>query len=258
MDSWSGHPPHHSLPVVSEGKCSRAIGSSADCELPIFMNAATWMGQSSRGLIHLDGDESSSARLFLGMDNFNAGIERLSDEDLMAMIASGDVGAFGQFYDRHSAILFAVALRILDQAEEAEDALQDALTMVWERAALYNPAFGRPLSWAIILTRNKAIDFYRAGKRGREMIITGDGEIPDRPESTDSSSKRYEIDDDLHQVRQAVESLPKDQRIAIELAFFGGRTHSEVAAMTDAPLGTVKARIRRGMLTLKDGLEGRL
>lgn len=222
------------------------------------MNAATWIGLSSRGLIHPAEDDRSSARLFLGMDNFNAGIERLSDEDLMAMIASGDVGAFGQFYDRHSSILFAVALRILGQPEEAEDALQDALTMLWERAALYNPSFGRPLSWAITLTRNKAIDFYRARKRGLEMILTSDGELPDHPESTASSSNRHEIDDDLHQVRRAVESLPRDQRIAIELAFFGGRTHSEVAAMTNAPLGTVKARIRRGMLTLKDGLEGRL
>ncbi len=228
------------------------------CQLPFHMNAVTWSLLSVRGLDHLTLDERSPARPFLGMDNVNAGSQAMSDEDLFARIAEGDDHAFAQFYDRHSAVLFAVALRILNQTEEAEDALQDALTMLWERAALYNRALGRPLSWAIVLTRNKAIDLRRTRQRGPEILVTSDGDMPDHPDSTAPASNRHEIDDDLYQVRQAVASLPQEQRMAIELAFFGGRTHSEVAAMTNAPLGTVKARIRRGMLTLKDGLEGRL
>jgi RNA polymerase sigma-70 factor (ECF subfamily) len=146
----------------------------------------------------------------------------------------------------------------LEQNEEAEDALQEALTLLWERSSSYNASLGRPLSWAVALTRNKAIDRLRGRQRRSEWVSAMDVDIPEVPADqrpVDHSSQNL----DQHRLlRSALDGLPTDQRRAIELAFFSGLSHAEVAGAMNAPLGTIKARIRRGMLTLRDGLEGRL
>lgn len=181
-----------------------------------------------------------------------------SDEALLARIAEGDTEAFGAFYDRHSSALLGIAYRILEQNEEAEDALQEALTLLWERSSSYTASLGRPLSWAVALTRNKAIDRLRGRQRRLAWVSTTDGELPELPTDQRPIEPFIHDLDQQRLLRIALNELPTDQRRAIELAFFSGLTHAEVAKAVAAPLGTVKARIRRGMLALRDGLEGEL
>lgn len=181
----------------------------------------------------------------------------LSDAELMEDVAQGDVSAFAAFYDRHAPVLFSVALRILDDPHEAEDILQEAAVHLWERAPQYDAAFGKPLSWAIRLTRNQAIDRLRLRLRKShlhdaaaiEAGFTGETEPAAPPEAVTSETAVF--------VKSALKTLPTDQRQAIELAFFSGLTQTQIATRFAAPLGTVKARIRRGMLALRHILERR-
>ncbi len=165
--------------------------------------------------------------------------------------------AFAQLYDRHATRLFSLAVRILRDVHEAEDVLQEAFTKIWERATQYHAAAGQPLTWMLCLTRNKAID--RLRKRGRtpDAVVTSEDSsvllmnLPAEHVSVTGS-------DDAALVRSALGVLNAEQRQAIELAFFGGLTHTEIAAQLGEPTGTIKARIRRGMLLMRDILEGQL
>jgi RNA polymerase sigma-70 factor (ECF subfamily) len=186
-------------------------------------------------------------------------IAPVSDETLFACVAAGDAVAFATFYDRYEALWFTLALRILQDPVEAEDVLQDAAVLLWERAPQYDPSGGRPLSWCTTLVRNKAIDRLRANRRrgdlleraADEMVVIGRvDQIGSRPGA--SSGDAAEI------VRRTLHTLPAEQRQAIELAFFGGLTQTEIASQLGHPLGTVKARIRRGMIAMRDALEGAL
>ena len=183
----------------------------------------------------------------------------IADEALLARIAQGDAEAFAAFYDRHNALLFGIACRILQQESDAQDALQDACVLLWQRAALYNSSLGRPLSWAVTLVRNKSIDRLRSDhRRGAAVNRAAEdgGELPVSPASLGVPDAE-ESDSNLL-VHNALRTLPQEQQEALSLAFFGGLTHLELATQLGAPLGTVKARIRRGLLALRDALEGRL
>ena len=179
------------------------------------------------------------------------------DAELLAQTARGDTAAFAQLYDRHSTLLFSFVVRILRDEHDAEDVLQEAFTHIWERAAQYDAALGKPLSWMISLTRNKAIDRLRKRKRRAEVMMESAEEadillsIPDEGGATLAT-------DDAALVRRAMSALSPEQRRAIELAFFSGLTHMEIAEQLGEPAGTIKARIRRGMLTMRDVLEGQL
>lgn len=177
---------------------------------------------------------------------------RPSDDDaeLLARIAGGEAEAFAAFYDRHSALLFGMACRMLGDVHEAEDVLQDAAVLLWERAPLYNPMYGKPLSWAVTLLRNKAVDRIRAAKRKSSLHEAAAAE-PDPAAADPAPGLPSETASTL---RKALAELPDQQRQAINLAFFDGLTQQEIADRIGAPLGTVKARIRRGMLTLRDVL----
>jgi len=174
------------------------------------------------------------------------------DEDLVRRIALGDRIAFGEFYDRHHQTLFAVALRILANPASAEDVLQDVFIQVWERASQYDRGLGRPLGWAVVMTRNKAIDRLRARQRRSRLSERAAQESvePDVFTSSPGDEDRGE------HLRNALTILPSDQRSAIELAFFEGLSQTEIAERMHEPLGTIKARIRRGMLRLRDKLKG--
>ena len=180
------------------------------------------------------------------------------DSALFEQVRQGDAAAFAEFFDRHSQLLFNVALRVLGNLQDAEDALAEAAVLLWERAPVYDPMFGKPLSWAITLTRNKAIDRLRSRQRKasvHEAAATeagfGADTEPDAPQAAMTSETAAFL-------RTALEVLPPEQRRAIELAFFGGLTQLEISEQLGVPLGTVKARIRRGMLALRDALEGHL
>lgn len=193
----------------------------------------------------------------LGLNDMTA--EPTPDTELLQRIATGDVKAFAEFYDRHSTLLFSVAVKVLSDLHEAEEVLQDAVRLVWEKAPIYNPSLGKPSSWAVVITRNKAIDRLRVLQRKNEAIALLTAEA----ESEFATQRHSERGDVLaHEtgdlLRGALADLPPEQRLAIELAFFTGLSQAEVATQLGQPLGTIKARIRRGMLTMRDVLEEQL
>jgi RNA polymerase sigma-70 factor (ECF subfamily) len=185
--------------------------------------------------------------------------EEPPDRELMERISKGDALAFTEFYNRHSVLLFSIAAKVVGDLQEAQELLQDCARLVWERAPLYDPKLGKPLSWAVVLTRNKAIDRLRILQRESEAIakITERFAADYSTHSGKPPSEATENENDTF-LRQALTSLPAEQRMAIELAFFAGLSQTQVAAQLGQPLGTVKARIRRGMLAMREALEEHL
>jgi RNA polymerase sigma-70 factor (ECF subfamily) len=178
--------------------------------------------------------------------------------DLLRRISAGDRAAFTEFYDLHAALFFSVAVRILGDPKEAEDVIQDVFIQIWEKAGSFDPKLGKASTWGISFVRHKAIDRIRSAQRRFRLVedataqsVPQTAEVPNANESLCGRERAAAI-------RSAVTGLPREQRQAIELAFFGGLTQNEISEQLGEPLGTVKARIRRGMLKLREILEGRL
>jgi RNA polymerase sigma-70 factor, ECF subfamily len=180
------------------------------------------------------------------------------EAQLLARIARRDRQAFSQLYDRYSGILYATIFRVLNNADESNDVLQEVFVQIWDRAGAYDPALGKPFTWAMTLTRNKAIDRLRALKRRysfmEELTLEMEAETRHRP----FAGSELFSNDQSALVRAAVATLPLEQRQAIEMAFLGGLSQQEIAESLNQPLGTIKARIRRGMLRLREALKGLL
>lgn len=176
-----------------------------------------------------------------------------SQAQLLRRIATGDVEALSQFYDQTAAALFSVAVRLLDDPAEAEEVIQDVFVQIWEKAAVFDRTLGSAIHWALSITRHRAIDRLRARQRRARLI--------DELESTNVAEAALESHagrlggDETAIVRQALDDLPPDQKQALLMAFFEGKTHIEIAEILHEPLGTIKARIRRGMLKLRDSLQ---
>ena len=183
-------------------------------------------------------------------------MEELTDATLFSRVTQGDTAAFAAFYERHEARWFGLVMRIVSSQAEAEDVLQEAAVLVWERAGMYDATQGQPGAWAATVVRNKAIDRVRVGRRRGEAL----NRLAACEDCAGPMSPAAPVDtwgdDSADLVRQTLGLLPSEQRRAIEMAFFGGLTQSEISEQLGQPLGTVKARIRRGMLTLRDALEG--
>jgi len=181
------------------------------------------------------------------------------DAELMRRMGRSDREAFAQLYDRFSRPLFATAVHILHNHVEAEDIVQDVFLALWEKAAAYEPTRGSAFAWAVTLTRNRAIDRIRMRKRRSELLAETTAEdAGTQPSSsyTDTANGLV-LKEQAGAVRAAVAALPPDQQRAVELAFFSGLTQLEIAEKLSEPLGTVKARIRRGLFRLRDTLGGR-
>lgn len=185
-------------------------------------------------------------------------VEPLDDVALFARIKGGDADAFAEFYDRHSSLLFGVAMGILGESHEAEDVLQDACVLLWERAPLHDPRLGKPLAWAVTLTRNKAIDRLRARRRATGLMEAVAAETEPVAASPEETSRATRAGEEAEAIRKALETLSASQREALRLGYFLGLTQQEIAGRLGLPLGTVKARMRRGMIALRDAMEGRL
>ncbi len=179
--------------------------------------------------------------------------EAEEDIALLAAIARGDREAFSRFYDRFSRPLYTLALAILHTQAEAEDALQEVMTKVWSKAQAYRPKAGKPLSWVMTLMRNHAIDRLRSLKRAQEIKEEALKNDVLRPTESDTQ-KETERNDLAKNIRATLAALPDDQRKALELAYFRGLTHSEIATTLNQPIGTIKARIRRGMQRMRAAL----
>jgi RNA polymerase sigma-70 factor (ECF subfamily) len=178
---------------------------------------------------------------------------------LVAAMARGDKAAMAALYDQLSVPLYSLAYRMLSDASEAQDLTQDIFLQLWRTAASYESGRGSVFSWAVTLTRNRAIDRLRMRKRRSEILSAAAPELqPAAPGGDTDSAGSLWLSEKTAAVRTALDELAPDQKQAIELAFFGGLTQQEIAARLGEPLGTIKARIRRGLLKLKDRLPARL
>ncbi len=182
------------------------------------------------------------------------------DALLLTRVADGNREAFAELYDRFSAPLYGAAMQILRDAAEAQDVVQDAFLTLWEKAATFESSRGSAFSWAVTLVRNRAIDRVRMRRRRSELLaesVPEDlGYMAGRLQAGGDESAT--LGDEARAVRAAVAALPPEQQRALELAFFGGLTQEEIARKLREPLGTVKARIRRGLMRLRDSLTDRL
>ncbi|HEY0793817.1 MAG TPA: sigma-70 family RNA polymerase sigma factor [Chthoniobacterales bacterium] len=207
-----------------------------------------------KGSSRVSGERKTSERMAS-----DTSIDQQLEIELLKQVGQGNRKSFEELYDRFSGVLFSAALQILNDQREAEDVLQDVFIQIWDKAQLYNAERGKPLTWAMTLTRNKAIDRLRSAQRRyrlqdqveKETTVLTQVLARDSSEEVDALEKSRII-------RAAVLQLSLEQREAIELAFFSGLTQNEIAQELNQPLGTVKARIRRGMLKLKELIASRL
>ena len=178
---------------------------------------------------------------------------------LLQRIVARDTAALADLYDRHNRLLFGLILRIVRDRAEAEDILQEVFVRVWTRAESYDPQLGRPTPWLVRLAHNRAIDRLRARRTRHDDRVSALGEsTADTPPC--ASDIRTPESDVLEAERRgtvtdALSSLPTEHRRLIEAAFFDGYTHSELAKHFGLPLGTVKTRIRAGMIAMRQRLE---
>jgi RNA polymerase sigma-70 factor (ECF subfamily) len=169
------------------------------------------------------------------------------DIALVSRIVAGDEAAMAQLYDRHASIVYAVALRVLGDTEAAEDVLQEVFLQFWRNPSVYDSSRGRLGAWLAVIARNRAVDSLR--KRRPEIDIE-DVVVSVQTDFADSAERgRY-----LGRIRSALDGMSKPQRSALEMAFFEGMTHTEIALKTGEPLGTIKTRIRSGVLSLREAL----
>ncbi len=183
---------------------------------------------------------------------------RERDVELLRQIAAGDRAAFAEFYDRHSTLMYSVAFKILNDASESEDVLQEVFLQIWEKSKSFDPKLGKAASWATILVRNKAIDRIRASQRRSRLAEEAGNESAIANEISETVNENLHGHEKAKLIQKAILDLPAEQRQAIELAYFSGLTQNEISEKLNTPLGTVKARIRRGLLKLRDQLEGLL
>jgi RNA polymerase sigma-70 factor (ECF subfamily) len=171
---------------------------------------------------------------------------------LLAGAAAGDQDAFARFYDATSAAVYGLALRILRDRAEAEEVALDAFLQVWRDAARYDPRRGSALGWVLVVARSRAIDRLRArGPARRTETAFDEEEVADEAHGPGEASW---ISQQGAIVRRALRELPGEQRVALELAYFGGLTHVEIAERLSLPVGTAKTRIRLGMMKLRETL----
>jgi RNA polymerase sigma-70 factor (ECF subfamily) len=175
-----------------------------------------------------------------------------SDAELMSRVAHQDRAALGVLYDRHSGLLYTTILRIIGEPAEAQDVLHDTFLQMSRKASSYNPEGGRPVGWLITMARNLALDRVRMTKRRREILT--ESVLPLQEEV--SGDEVVGQQDEARYLAGAVASLPPPQREALELAYFGGYTQEEISERLQQPIGTIKARIRRGLLKLRSALDG--
>jgi RNA polymerase sigma-70 factor (ECF subfamily) len=182
-----------------------------------------------------------------------AGLRDLADEELMQLVRRGHADAFEVVYDRHADAAFSLAYRMCGQRALAEDVVQESFLALWRSGARYDRNRGSVRTWILGIVHNRGIDALRR-RAVRERGRVSDDGIEERvaaPERTDLEAARR---DEARQVRDALEQLPDEQSRVIELAYFGGLTHAEIASMLDAPVGTVKGRMRLGLAKMRMAL----
>lgn len=176
-----------------------------------------------------------------------------SDVELLKSVSRGDEAALAALYDRYKSILFGLLVRMLSSREEAEDVLQDVFLQVWRRASDFDESRGKPFTWLVTLTRSRGIDRLRTLAARDRVAHAGTREPSEQVSDAATDAFRSE---QQGLIRSALSQLPEEQKRPLVLAYFDGLTQSEIAAKLNAPLGTVKTRMRSGMMKLRESLAG--
>jgi len=171
----------------------------------------------------------------------------------MALVQDGDAQAFEVVFDRHADAAFSLAYRMCGRRNAAEDVVQEAFLSLWRSGARYDRTRGSVRSWVLSVVRNRAIDLFRREVVHNSRDVSDDG-LAERVASAADTADEVQRRADAAQVRSALEDLPTDQRQVIELAYFGGFTHSQIADVLELPAGTVKGRMRLGLGKLRVAL----
>jgi RNA polymerase sigma-70 factor (ECF subfamily) len=180
-------------------------------------------------------------------------LDRLGDEELLELVAGGDARAVERIYDRHSRVAYSLAYRILGASMPAQDAVQESFLAVWRTSGGYRATRGSARNWILGIVHHRAIDAVRrAAVPGRAVARDGTERDTEAPERTETEVERRE---DARAVRSALDGLPADQRRVIELAYYGGFTHTEISELLGEALGTIKGRMRLGLEKLRGALE---
>ena len=190
-----------------------------------------------------------------GVNGLSVQSQSADDYVLMEAIAAGDPAAMDRLYKKYSGLLLAVCQRIVNNRTDAEEVLLDVFWELWRRASRYEASRGAPVTYLITLARSRAIDRKRSSKTG-SLHQVDVGELANlnvrANQAADSPGQAVEFAEQGDLIRTAMESLPGPQRKAIEMAYFDGLSHSEIAAKAQLPLGTVKSHIRLGLIHLRD------
>jgi RNA polymerase sigma-70 factor, ECF subfamily len=176
----------------------------------------------------------------------------LSAEDLLGRVAAGDRSAFSELYDRIAPRVFGLVKRLLRDHAQSEEVTQEIFLEIWQSASRYEPNKGGAMSWVLTMTHRRAVDRIRASQASRDRDAKIG--IRDWAPETDTVAEHVEITIENERVKSAMQRLTELQRQAVTLAYYGGYSHSEVAEMLSVPIGTVKTRLRDGMIRLRDEL----
>lgn len=180
-------------------------------------------------------------------------LRTLADEELMQLVRDNDSSAFAIVYERHSTAAFSLAFRMSGKRTLAEDIVQEAFLSLWRSGARYDSARGSVRTWVLGIVHNRAIDALRRGVVQDRARVSDEG-IADQLEATERTELEVGRRDEAREIRAALVELPPDQSRVIELAYYGGFTHSEIAAMLDTPVGTIKGRMRLGLQKMRSQL----
>ena len=178
-------------------------------------------------------------------------VEKKLDAELLFKIAQGDEQAFSRLYDRFSAPLYSLIRQMTNDDVEVQDALSEGFVQIWRRAATYDCERSAAFTWAVMLVRNKTIDRLRVRSRIAKVRDLATERISPDDDIDSQSMHAPHLRERAKLVRSVVNALPEDQRTPLEMSFFDGMTHDEIAERLETPLGTVKARIRRGLQKLR-------
>jgi RNA polymerase sigma-70 factor (ECF subfamily) len=181
--------------------------------------------------------------------------DRTVDQAVLGRMGRGDEAALAELYDRHARPVYSLALRILQDTADAEDVVQEVFAQAWRQASRYDARRGAPVAWLLTMARSRAIDRLRAKRVRPDSVPPSENlrEIADQATLPDAQLLTTE---QVARVRTALADLPMLQRAALELAYYEGLTHAEIAERLEQPLGTVKTRIRLAMGKLREALAG--
>jgi RNA polymerase sigma-70 factor (ECF subfamily) len=181
-----------------------------------------------------------------------------TDQELLLEIAKGDANAFSEFYGRYNRLIYGALIRLLRDTDNTEDIMQEVFVQVWRKSSTYQPSLGSPKNWLVRIAHNRAINLIRSQReRIKKLEIevpTEDGAVLNRELIDDNLLDNTVNSERAEMISVAFKDLPEDQVRLLEMAFFDGYSHSEISEALKMPLGTVKTRIRSGLLELRNSL----